>query len=252
MVKPASAFVLDRKSGWLASDGSRRRRSCRSCGAAYHAANRERDTRRYAAWYAANRERQTTTIAAWRARNPDRAAAQYGLSAARRRAGVKSGSPNDILAPGATSASTITDTMEVYAEARRLTEEYGVKFEVDHVTPLIAGGLHEPGNLDITTKWHNGQKSGKERDDVLERLLSGQVKAPTLEARWLLYDVLEARLIGEEVPQEHVEEAEAILAGMIKTFCEGPVDPVRLGELLGWSPGTGGFADAPEDPEGAA
>lgn len=59
---------------------------------------------------------------------------------------------------------------EIYREARRLTQETGVKHEVDHIIPIqgrLVTGLHVPENLRVVTKVENRRKGNK----VLEALL---------------------------------------------------------------------------------
>lgn len=53
------------------------------------------------------------------------------------------------------------DILELYATARRLTEETGVKHEVDHIYPISKGGLHHPDNLQILTKYENQSKGNR-------------------------------------------------------------------------------------------
>ena len=48
-----------------------------------------------------------------------------------------------------------------YEDARRLTEETGVKYEVDHIWPLSKGGPHLPWNLQVLTKEKNRTKGAK-------------------------------------------------------------------------------------------
>jgi 5-methylcytosine-specific restriction endonuclease McrA len=45
-----------------------------------------------------------------------------------------------------------------YQDARRLTEETGIKHEVDHIWPLSKGGPHLPWNLQVLTKQENRTK----------------------------------------------------------------------------------------------
>ena len=48
--------------------------------------------------------------------------------------------------------------IEMYSLARRLTEETGIRHEVDHIHPISKGGLHHPDNLQVLTKHDNQVK----------------------------------------------------------------------------------------------
>ena len=57
----------------------------------------------------------------------------------------------------------------IYAEAKRLTKQTGVKHEVDHIVPLhgeLVSGLHVSWNLQVLTREQNYAKSN--RFDVAE------------------------------------------------------------------------------------
>ena len=48
-----------------------------------------------------------------------------------------------------------------YQDAKRLTEETGVQYEVDHIIPLAKGGPHLPWNLQVITKAENLSKGAR-------------------------------------------------------------------------------------------
>jgi 5-methylcytosine-specific restriction endonuclease McrA len=50
---------------------------------------------------------------------------------------------------------------DLYSKAKALEEETGVKWEVDHIVPLCAGGKHEYNNLQVIPKTINVMKGGR-------------------------------------------------------------------------------------------
>ena len=58
---------------------------------------------------------------------------------------------------------------QFYIEARRLTEETGVNYVVDHHWPIngkVSCGLHVPWNLRVITQRENDSKGNKEPEDT--------------------------------------------------------------------------------------
>lgn len=49
----------------------------------------------------------------------------------------------------------------IYDECRRLSEETGIQHHVDHIIPLVEGGLHHQDNLQILTAEENLRKGAK-------------------------------------------------------------------------------------------
>jgi hypothetical protein len=47
---------------------------------------------------------------------------------------------------------------QIYLHAARVTKRFGIKFAVDHTTPISLGGLHEPSNLQVVPANWNTRK----------------------------------------------------------------------------------------------
>lgn len=111
----------------------------------YRAQNEEVMRVRCLEWRHANREYANEATRRWAKANPELTAAQ----AAKRRACQRNATP---------SWSEIDKIKEVYALARRLTVETGVKHHVDHIVPLVndfVSGLHVFSNLRVITATEN-------------------------------------------------------------------------------------------------
>jgi len=54
-----------------------------------------------------------------------------------------------------------TKIKEVYKLARKLTQETGIKYEVDHIVPISKGGLHHEDNLQVLPWIENRKKGNK-------------------------------------------------------------------------------------------
>jgi hypothetical protein len=107
----------------------------------------------------------------YKATNPDRVAAQRGWTHARERGAHL---PEDFR----TASSLITSTLGFYMEARRLTQETGKSYVVDHIIPLTRGGQHHPGNLRVISNAFNFAKRNMTDIECLQAVFGGTWKGP--------------------------------------------------------------------------
>jgi hypothetical protein len=103
--------------------------------------------------------------------DPGKVMATSALEAAQRRsARLKRGSA---IPEGMSRKAIVEETGVLYEQARRLTKETGVVHEVDHIVPIVAGGLHHAGNLRVATRAFNMAKSSCTDLQVVHRFLEG-------------------------------------------------------------------------------
>ena len=98
----------------------------------------------------------------WRVNNPDKSAEQwrrtdkaYNAEKSMRYRATKMNQTPEL------TQQEKYDIMKVYKLAKKLTEETGVKHEVDHIMPLSKGGIHHPYNLQVLTKYENQSKGNR-------------------------------------------------------------------------------------------
>lgn len=102
-------------------------------------------------WIADNENRMQHLRKAWKENNPHRLLARD----ARRRATKKNATP---------LWADHERIVQVYADAKSLSDDLGVQFEVDHIVPLqgkLVCGLHWEGNLQIIPANDNRRKANK-------------------------------------------------------------------------------------------
>jgi hypothetical protein len=73
---------------------------------------------------------------------------------AKRRTRIKNGSVN--LTP-----EEKLRIQEIYIKCKSISESTGIPHHVDHIIPVIKGGLHHPDNLQILTRFENLSKGAK-------------------------------------------------------------------------------------------
>lgn len=116
----------------------------------------EQARKRYAenrqnSWHIKNAERAKAHWIAWQKRNPENHAARQ----ARRRVARSMSIPK---------WANFDAIKAVYQSARRMTEETGTMYHVDHIVPLqgeTVCGLHVPENLRMLPARENARKSNK-------------------------------------------------------------------------------------------
>ena len=141
-----------RAAEWYRANAARR---CAQVRARYHA-NVKRERAKSAAWRLANPDRTREHSKTWRHANADRYAAQGGKDRVTREYGLDR-VPNNF---------DFEATIPFYAKARQLTQETGIKHEVDHILALCLGGMHEASNLQVVTKTANLTKHSSERQTL--------------------------------------------------------------------------------------
>lgn len=105
-------------------------------------------------WAAANPEKAKECAQNWHKNNPLKS---YAL-VVERRAKLKHRMPNWL------TTEQKFDILAVYKKARIISEETGVKHQVDHVVPLrgkLVSGLHVPWNLQVLPAFENQSKGNR-------------------------------------------------------------------------------------------
>lgn len=118
---------------------------------AYSEANREKLREKDRLYYRLNREKTMARKRAWVKANTHIVAQYNRLRKTRRKQACPAWAEKRLM-------------RAIYAEAKRLTLETGIKREIDHIVPLkskIVCGLHVPWNLRIVTKSENSSKGNR-------------------------------------------------------------------------------------------
>ena len=133
--------------------------------AAYYKRNQEKMKSNASKFYSENKEQRIQQACEWRRQNPEKT--QQYRAKERQRPEIKA----------AVAEATrrrrhqknlihLTEGEKMflnsyYLQAAELTEQTGVPHEVDHVIPLVKGGLHAPWNLQVLTRFENRSKGGR-------------------------------------------------------------------------------------------
>ena len=115
--------------------------------------------------YEANKETKIANAKRWKSENPERV--KEIRAKERQRPEIKA-AVNEASRRRRYQKSAITLTggermflLSYYEQAAELTEQTGIPHEVDHVIPLVKGGLHAPWNLQVLTRYENRSKGGR-------------------------------------------------------------------------------------------
>ena len=105
--------------------------------------------------YEKNKEKRLEQSKEWRKKNPEQWRLLQRIAASKRKAFKIQATPNWL------SIEQLDAIKRVYIEADRLTQQTGVKHEVDHIVPLngrTVSGLHVPWNLRAIPAQENNRR----------------------------------------------------------------------------------------------
>jgi hypothetical protein len=127
--------------------------------------NRERKAATDKAWVERNRERRLLTVKAWRERNRERAAATNKAWVERNREHVIERSRRRrCKKKNASVRLTVSEQKKLFLMEQtrlELQKETGGEYHIDHILPIVHGGIHHPINLRILERRENESKQAK-------------------------------------------------------------------------------------------
>lgn len=141
------------KKAWR--DRNRERRA--TTDKAWRERNRERKAAIDNAWRERNRERMATTVKAWAERNRERVV-EYNR---RRRCRVRNSSIH-------LTANENQQLLILERTRQELQRETGREYHIDHILPIVHGGIHHPLNLRIL----DGRENESKRDKLLPEAIA--------------------------------------------------------------------------------
>lgn len=115
---------------------------------------------RNARWRELNPDKEQEKSARWNSSNPDKAAAKTARRRSRKLAAHSVEADQDAI-------STF------YALAKHMTMTTGVPYEVDHIIPLVLGGIHHQENLVVMRRDYNRAKGSLIVPQIVAFLLPG-------------------------------------------------------------------------------
>jgi hypothetical protein len=144
---------------------------CIECNKTNNRKWRERNPEAFRDWHKQNAEHRSAYFKAWREQNLEQRARSIAAWGRENRHRVNANNAKRIAAKyRATVAWADRDAIRAfYAEAARLTDETGIRHEVDHIYPLqgeLVCGLHCEANLQILTKEENIRKLNRMPVDI--------------------------------------------------------------------------------------
>lgn len=143
--------------------------TCKTCARAR--TKRHAETHPFREWYQRNREHCQYRWRQWVAKNPGRHQENYRKWAKANpdkvRALIMKREAQKLRATP--TWSDLSAIREIYKRCEQISQETGVRHEVDHIVPLrgkLACGLHVPDNLQILT-WLDNRRKGARHDAFL-------------------------------------------------------------------------------------
>lgn len=111
-------------------------------------------------WRRENPEKEKLHYTRWNKENPDKAAAKTARRRARKRFAEAKGADQNAI-------------NSFYALAKHMTMTTGVPYEVDHIIPLVLGGIHHQENLVVMRRDYNRAKGSLIVPQIVAFLLPG-------------------------------------------------------------------------------
>lgn len=141
-------------------------RSCIACEAVWREANKDARRKAHARHYMANTEKVKKANISWNRKNRERLKAQSAIWRASNRPRVNAleAARRSAKLLAVPKWADIGSILNIYAEARRITDQTGIQHVVDHVIPLRGKnvcGLHVLENLRVIQATENSVKHNK-------------------------------------------------------------------------------------------
>lgn len=124
----------------------------------YYVKNKNKINAQNKSWYENNKQRHLENSAEWALKNKEKNAQIKREWRQRNRGTVQSWDAKRRALKQVAEGADLEKIKQFYLLAEKLTEQFGVKYCVDHIKPLNKGGLHHENNLQVITLSENSRK----------------------------------------------------------------------------------------------